>query len=288
MNLRPFIAFLQEAQLTPQCRVRIAPTPSGWLHVGNALNFILNALLAKCHTNGQVLLRIDDLDTARKRPEYLQDIFQTLEWLGLEWQEGPSGPEELERDWSQQRRLPLYKKTLEQLREKQLVYPCARSRSDLAAGIEADITPDLDLDLDRPMINWRALTPPGLALQHFVVRQRNGFPSYQVASLTDDVHFRISHLVRGADLLPSTEAQRWMATELGYLDFVRVPCYHHPLITLPSGEKLSKSAGATALKTQREEGHSPAFIFRQIANWMGIESQNVKSLSELAASLPIR
>ena len=78
MNLRPFIAFLQEAQLTPQCRVRIAPTPSGWLHVGNALNFILNALLAKCHTNGQVLLRIDDLDTARKRPEYLQDIFSNL------------------------------------------------------------------------------------------------------------------------------------------------------------------------------------------------------------------
>ncbi len=285
MNLRPFIPFVQQAQRAPICRVRIAPTPSGWLHVGNALNFILNALLAKCHPNGQVLLRIDDLDTARKRPEYLQDIFQTLDWLGLEWQEGPSGPEELERDWSQLKRLPLYQKTLEQLREKHLVYPCARSRSDLAAGIEAEIAPELDLD--RPMINWRALTPPELELQHFVVRQRNGFPSYQVASLTDDVYFRISHLVRGADLAPSTEAQRWMATELGFLDFASIPCYHHPLIVLPSGEKLSKSAGATALKTQREQGQSPAFIFRQIANWMGIENQNVKSLNELAASLPI-
>ena len=83
-----FSAFLHDAG--PNCRLRYAPTPSGFLHIGNALNFRLNWLVAR-QNGGKILLRIDDLDAERKRPEYIADIFESLEWLGLDWDEGP-GP----------------------------------------------------------------------------------------------------------------------------------------------------------------------------------------------------
>jgi glutamyl/glutaminyl-tRNA synthetase len=284
MTLQPFLHFLREAQTAPNCRVRIAPTPSGFLHVGNALNFTLTALVAALHPSGTLLLRIDDLDSARKRPEYVEDIFETLEWLGIKWQEGPSGPTDFEQNWSQRHRLPLYLDTLEQLRALNLVYPCNQSRSGRAIH-EPNGTEPLPLHLDTPEINWRAKTPPDLALQQFVVRQRNGDPSYQVASLTDDLHSRITHLIRGEDLRASTEAQQWMASQLGLEAFLAIKSYHHELLKTPDGEKLSKSAGAAALRHQRAIGQSPAFLFQMVGKWIGLDRQNIKSLSELAAAL---
>lgn len=282
MTLEPFIHFLQEAQRAPSCRVRIAPTPSGFLHIGNALNFTLTALVAALHPSGTLLLRIDDLDSARKRPEYVDDIFQTLDWLGIEWQEGPSGPSDFEQKWSQHHRLSLYLDTLEQLRALDLVYPCNQSRS--GRTIDAQENGSQPLHLESPDVNWRAKTPPALALPQFVVRQRNGSPSYQVASLTDDVYFNITHLIRGEDLLASTEAQQWMASKLGLGAFLAVKSFHHELLKTADGQKMSKSAGAAALRQKRKLGHSPTFLFQMVGKWMGLDHQNIKSLSELAAA----
>jgi hypothetical protein len=86
---------------------RLAPTPSGYLHAGNAINFLITARLAQ-ESGSRVLLRIDDLDQERVRPEYVEDVFRSLEWLGIHWDDGPSGPEELYSTWSQQLRTARY------------------------------------------------------------------------------------------------------------------------------------------------------------------------------------
>src|ERR1044072_3055513 len=113
-------------------RTRIAPTPSGYLHIGNAFSFLLTALHAK-KRGASLLLRIDDIDDERKRPEYVNDIFTSLEWLGIEWNEGPSGPEDFELNWSQNRRLDIYKGILPRLREAEIIFACECSRKKLAS-----------------------------------------------------------------------------------------------------------------------------------------------------------
>lgn len=95
---------------------RMAPTPSGFLHLGNMYNFILNWLWARAN-NGKVLLRIDDADTERKRKEYLDDIFRVLEKTGLDWDLGPTGPDDFERNWTQAQRNDIYASLLATLRE---------------------------------------------------------------------------------------------------------------------------------------------------------------------------
>ena len=88
-------------------RTRIAPTPSGYLHVGNALNFLITQKLARS-ASGSILLRIDDLDTERARPEYITDVFDSLAWLGITWDEGPLDADDLSRNWSQLQRVVRY------------------------------------------------------------------------------------------------------------------------------------------------------------------------------------
>ena len=98
-----------------QFKTRIAPTPSGLLHEGNGASFILTYALARAYA-GQILLRIDDLDAERMRLEYLDDIFKTLDWLGVEWDEGPTSVADFQQNWSQHHRLDLYQNALEELK----------------------------------------------------------------------------------------------------------------------------------------------------------------------------
>ncbi|HMX39723.1 MAG TPA: glutamate--tRNA ligase family protein [Saprospiraceae bacterium] len=269
-----FAEFLQQAG--PGCRLRYAPTPSGYLHLGNAFNFWLSAQVARRY-GGCILLRIDDLDAERKRPEYLADILDSLEWLGLEWHEGPGcSPhfrqqhwpdpaarhaaflQDFEENWSQHRRTDLYAQVLGQLRQTGLLYACRKSRRDLApfGGKYPPEFREQGLSLDDADVAWRVATPPDFPLPDFIVRRRDGLPAYQVASLADDLHFGITHIVRGADLLDSTAAQRWLAERLGLSAFLDIAFFHHPLLTDECGEKLSKSAGATSLRAMREAGRS--------------------------------
>lgn len=280
-----FAEFLRQAG--PGCRLRYAPTPSGYLHLGNALNFWLTAQVAKQH-GGRILLRIDDLDAERKRPEYIADVLDSLEWLGLEWQEGPGSdagfrlrhwPEpaarhaaflqDFEENWSQHRRLGRYAGILDHLRQTGLLYACRKSRRDLApfGGKYPLEFREQGLGLDDPDVAWRVATPLDFPLPDFIVRRRDGLPAYQVASLADDLHFGITHIVRGADLQDSTVAQCWLAEQLGLSAFLDIAFFHHPLLTDERGEKLSKSAGATSLRAMREAGMSAEEVIERLTDW---------------------
>lgn len=284
MAHQDFVLFLQHlrAMHTPP-KLRIAPTPSGFLHIGNAVNAVLTYVCARTHPSGKVLLRIDDLDADRKRPEYVTDIFETLQWLGIEWDEGPRNVKDFELHWSQRHRLPLYEAMLSRLGATGLVFGCRASRRTLAehAGRYPTHLRKQGISLADADAAWRVCTPETLALSDFVVRRRDGVPAYQIASLTDDVHFGITHLVRGADLADSTAAQYWLGNVLNEARFADIRTWHHPLLTNEQGEKLSKSAGATAMRSWRATGKTPAEVFRTAGRLLG--ATNCETLTELLA-----
>lgn len=266
---------------------RIAPTPSGYLHLGNAVNFVLTWLAAR-QRGAKLLLRIDDFDLARKRPEYVDDIFRTLDVLGLDYDLGPASPQDFEANWSQRHRLDRYNHTLDGLRAAGALYGCGLSRRALRA---AGSTYPADgrtqsLPLDTPGVAWRfrAEAPDGTA--DFVVRRRDGLPAYQLVSLTDDHDFGVTYLVRGNDLLESTDRQRQLAGALGWTDFLNAQVWHHPVLLDKAGTKLSKSAGSglvaeTSMKFIRESGNVPDVILGQVARFINAPPQRARSLPEL-------
>jgi len=236
---------------------RLAPTPSGFLHLGNLFNFLLTWHWAR-EQGARILLRIDDADSARVRPEYIQDIFRSLEALNIDWDMGPSGPDALERQWSQRHRIGLYNDRLQALRETGKLYACSCSRKShtgqnqpvCACAKEA-------YDLDEKGMSWKLQCGQGekisfsdflghaqdYPVEDFIVRRRDGIPAYQVTSVTDDRYFRVTHIVRGEDLLESTARQLYLDKLLPEPWLSNARFLHHPLLTLPKGGKLSKSAG---------------------------------------------
>jgi len=261
-------------------KTRIAPTPSGFLHLGNVLSFAITAELAR-RGDAKIILRIDDLDRERVNPEYLRDIFDTLNFLGFNWDEGPRDAADFEQNYSQLKRLEMYNKFLDKLCQKDLVYACTCSRKQLNEGVDCKCF-DKNWQLSTPGAAWRIVTYkdtvfiknyqgevtemqlPG-SMQNFVVRKKDGFPAYQLTSLADDLFYGIDLIVRGNDLWDSTIAQHVLAKDLGLDEFGKITFYHHPLLTGEAGEKLSKSAGSTSIKHLREQGKSPADIFNLIA-----------------------
>lgn len=267
---------------------RYAPTPSGFLHIGNGVNFVLNYVLAS-QLGAKLLLRIDDLDADRKRPEYVEDIFRAIDFLGLAYDIGPSGPDEFEQQWSQRYRLDMYQETLKELRDTGKLFACKLSRKQLQAYSNR-YPPECrrqGLSLDDPGVAWRIIVdnvddlPAGLT--DFVVRRRDGVPAYQVASLTDDVYFGVTHLVRGDDLRPSTTMQQYLAKllESRFSDFQAVKVWHHPLMLDADGQKLSKSAGSTSLRTMREQGLKPDQIYVLAGQLLGLPPEESSSLNDL-------
>ena len=259
---------------------RIAPTPSGYLHAGNGAAFVLAWKLAR-EAGGRLLLRIDDLDTERVRPEYVEDIFKTLHWLGVDWDEGPRNVEELMSTWSQHLRLARYQELVEQLREGGHLYACTCSRKEIqertGSGDYDGHCRMLGLPFDHPGSSWRLKLPrtgkvtwrtwpdgkphkAALYMPDPVIRQRNGRPAYQIASLVDDVRFGIDLVVRGADLLDSTAIQLYLAEMLGLRSFTGALFLHHALVLGPGGMKRSKSHGADSLMEARKEGEDPLKI----------------------------
>lgn len=261
-------------------KTRLAPTPSGLLHAGNGASFALAWRLAR-EVGGQVLLRIDDLDAERVRPEYVQDIFDTLEWLGLDWDQGPRTLADLGREWSQHLRVAGYTALVERLRADGHLYACTCSRKDVAertrSGEYDGHCRDLGLALDTPGCRWRLRLPAGasvamrmwpagrvrelpLDMPDPVIRQQNGRPAYQIASLADDLQFGVDLIVRGMDLLPSTAIQLYLARLLGEAAFGDALFLHHALLLDDAGEKRSKSKGAASLQAVRLRGGDPAFV----------------------------
>ncbi len=285
---------------------RIAPTPSGYLHQGNAFNFLLNWLLARSQ-GGKVLLRIDDLDAPRAKPEFINDVFETLVWLGIDWDMGPTGPDDLAAVWSQSHRLPMYNQLLNKLRTQGHLFACECSRKDLAdsSGVYPGTCLHKNIALDTPDVAWRVKVEAdafmhftdgwqgaiqyalGQEMGSFVVRRRDGIPAYQIASLADDDHFGVNAIARGMDLLPSTAAQLYLAKLLGNSSFTQTQFYHHPLILDDSGQKLSKSARSVSLNHWRSEGVPASLLLANFCKWSGIEADGaVESAGDLL-SIPL-
>lgn len=261
---------------------RIAPTPSGHLHAGNGAAFVLVWKLAR-ETDGKLLLRIDDLDAERVQPEYVEDIFETLDWLDVDWDEGPRNTEELKNIWSQQLRMVRYHELVEQLREGGHLYACTCSRKVIqdrtGSGDYDGHCRRLGLPFDHRDCSWRLKLPrkgkvtwrtwpdgkpdeAALDMPDPLIRQRNGRPAYQIASLADDVRFGIDLIVRGADLRESTAMQLHLAGLLGLEAFSNVLFLHHPLVLDTSGAKRSKSHGSDSLLAARMAGEDPTEIHR--------------------------
>lgn len=273
------------AQLQSFNKTRIAPTPSGYLHLGNILSFAVTALLAK-KSGAKILLRIDDLDQARVNKRYLQDIFDTLNFLEIPWHDGPRNLQEFEGNYSQLHRMSLYREALKQLADDGLVFACTCSRSWLNAGNQC-VCFDKKIPLSSANASWRLLTGnnadvqvksyngniiktalPG-ELHNFIVKKKDGFPAYQLTSVIDDLFFGVDLIVRGEDLWPSTLAQHVLANALKKNSFADLVFYHHPLL-MEAGKKLSKSAGAVSIRYLREKGKSPADVYTAIAGMLGI------------------
>ena len=272
-------------------RSRIAPTPSGFIHIGNAYNFVLTWLLTR-KENGHLLFRIDDLDAPRIREEYIEDIFRSLEWLGIEWDEGPETVEDVYNTYSQRFRIEYYDQLLNQFIEKEKVFACTCSRKDVHLTNEINQYPGTcrskNLPLNAPETSLRLIIPENTfisvndinkdsknidlynALRDPVLRRKDGVPAYHIASLCDDIRNEISLIVRGEDLLPSTALHLYMADIIDDNSFRYCKFHHHDLLKDGNGNKLSKSEGSISLKSMSEKNSSPIEFYNWISERMGL------------------
>jgi len=283
-------------------KTRIAPTPSGFLHLGNAFNFVLTALIVDL-MGGHLHLRIDDFDKSRTKLSFVEDIFVQLEWLGIEYNSGPSGPGELFSQYSQQLRKDSYFEALEILRKNDFIFACECSRSEIrelsSNGIYPGICLHKNIDLNKSKCAWRINVPDktyikfktffdnyekidvSKAIGDFVVKRKDGLPAYQITSLIDDIEMGINLIVRGTDLLPSTSAQIFLAECLKEDTFHAINYIHHKLIIDNSGQKLSKSCGSFSLKGLKKQLNSPSWIFQQIAQTLKLPYKEISTLGNL-------
>lgn len=264
-------------------RGRLAPSPTGYLHLGHARTFWMAAERARA-AEGRLFLRNDDLDRARCREEFVDAMQEDLRWLGVSW-EGDM--------IVQSERLARYRSALERLHGGGWIFPCQRSRRDVleAAGAphegEADDEPVYPRAFrppaDAPLpalgevitVNWRFRVPDDILLHFtdgnagpqqavagrdfgdFLVWRKDDTPSYQLASVVDDIEYGITEVVRGADLIRSTFRQLLLFRALGRIP----PVFHHvPLLRDEQGRRLAKRHDALALRTLRAQGRSPAEV----------------------------
>jgi len=287
---------------------RLAPSPTGAQHVGNARTFLI-AWLAARSRGGRIILRIEDIDSPRVKPGAAQWAIDDLRWLGLDWDEGPDcgGPHG---PYFQTERYALYKQALKRLQEAEKVYPCTCSRSDVAAaasaphaGQDAPVYPGTcahrcaaDADQCGRPYAWRFRVPhrplalrdqykgpcccdPARDLGDFVIARSDHSPSYQLAVVVDDHTMGVTHVVRGDDLLPSAFRQTLLYEFFGW----QVPqWYHVPLVVGPDGRRLAKRHGDTRIARLRELHVSAARLLGLLAWSCGwIERPEPVSLDDL-------
>jgi glutamyl/glutaminyl-tRNA synthetase len=304
-------------------KTRIAPTPSGFLHLGNVLSFALTAALAR-KAGASILLRIDDLDRERAQDLYIRDIFDTLRFMGIPWDEGPADVAEFERSWSQVHRMEHYERALASLRSAGAVFACSCSRAEIGRAPKSEGGRRSDggtgvvggcvggcrqrgLSLEATGVSWRfrseALPPefsPLLCvkmidgarvdavlppgMRDFVVMKKDGFPAYQLTSVVDDIHYGVDLIVRGNDLWPSTLAQHCLSYPLEAAGFREIAFYHHTLLLGDGGGKLSKSSGDTSIRHLRQSGLEPAEIYSLILRKLGMAGE-AGSWGEVAVML---
>jgi len=284
-------------------RVRFAPSPTGFLHVGGARTALFNWLFAR-HTDGVFVLRIEDTDRERSRSELSDSIMEGLSWLGLEWDEGPyHQADNLERHASDVERLlegrAAYRcfcrpERLEQLREKAKAKGTAAAYDGLCRRLAPDEAARRAATGEPHTVRFRM--PPGETVWDDVVSGRTRFrngdvedfillrsdstPTYNLAVVSDDVAMAITHVIRGADHISNTPKQIQIYRALG----VPEPIFCHvPLILGPDGKRLSKRHGATAVSEYHRRGYLAAAMdnFLALLGWSTGDDREVMRLDEL-------
>jgi glutamyl-tRNA synthetase len=277
----------------PDVRCRFAPAPTGYLHVGSARTALFSWLFAR-HHGGSFILRIEDTDRKRSTEEAIAIAVDSLRWLGLDWDEGPEvggdyGP------YRQTERMPLYARVAKAFMEEGRAYFCYCTPTELEdrrrEALKRGATPGYDgrcrnlsdeeraaFDAEgRPKAIRFAMSGtditvhdlirgdahfPASDLRDFVIVRSDGTPTYLLAAAVDDVEMRMTHVIRGEDLLPSTPRQLEIMRAMG----AEPPAYAHlPLIVGPNQEKLSKRHGAVAVEWFRDEGYLPEALVNYLA-----------------------
>jgi glutamyl-tRNA synthetase len=274
--------------LTPSKRYRgrLAPSPTGLLHLGHAKTFWTAQQRARA-AHGELILRNEDLDRSRARPEFVSAFLEDLRWFGFTWDEGPDigGPHA---PYNQSERIELYRAEFNRLVVAGFLYPCTCSRQDVLRALQAPhqgeeepVYPGTcrakrieNIPADT-RVNWRFRVPDGEALQFqdagfgpqsfiagedfgdFVIWRHDDLPSYQLACVADDHAMRITEVVRGADLLLSTARQLLLYRALNY----QPPEFCHcELMRDEHGQRLAKRHDALSLRHLRHAGAAPGLI----------------------------
>ncbi len=238
------------------------------------------------------------MDRRRANREYINDIFETLLFLQILWQEGPQHTDQFEAEYSQLHRLALYNNALNQLADNRKVFACACSRTQT----EPCNCRQKNISLDTPNVSWRLITGEysdvrvkdysgkvtdaslPIEMHNFIVRKKDGYPAYQLTSVVDDLFYNIDLIVRGQDLWHSTMAQHVLAKAIGKPKFGDITFYHHPLIMDAAGQKLSKSAGATSIKYLREKGNTATEIYGLVSELAGLNA-SINNWQQLTKSI---
>ena len=261
---------------------RIAPTPSGYLHAGNAYNFILTYLLTRS-LGGVLHLRIDDYDLGRYRREFVQNIFDVLEFLGLDCDKGAKNVSDFERNFSFKTRAKRYENALEKLDE---IYNCECTRATKDAyknGIYTKICKEKKLKFikDKTAIRLSVDENDELGRQvaaqmgDFVIYKKDFTPAYNFASVIDDEDMGVNLVVRGEDLLPCTLAQRYLAKRLNF-GFLNAKFIHHKLL-LDGAKKLSKSSKSPPIDLSQNS----QIYYKMLANDLGLNLNSADKISNL-------
>jgi glutamyl-tRNA synthetase len=290
----------------PSVRVRIAPSPTGFAHLGTASTALYNVLFAKPR-GGTFVLRVDDTDLERNRPEYEALIYESLRWLGLDWDEGPDkgGPDA---PYRQSERADVYRQNAARLLQEGKAYKCYCTAEELDGErklAQAEKRPYkysrrclLNPPVDRSVFAVRFKVPGGEIkftdmirgemsfdaelIGDFIIMKSDGFPTYQFASPVDDALMKISHVIRGEEHLSNTPYQLMLVDALGYR---RPEAYAHmPLILAKDGTKLSKRKHPESnLALFKEQGYLPEALVNYLAllGWNPGTSQEIFTIEEL-------
>jgi len=295
-----------------ETRVRFAPSPTGTLHIGGARTALFNWLFAR-NTGGKFILRLEDTDSARSTEDSARGIIEGLQWLGLNWDEGPDkggpyGP------YRQSERLPVYQKYLQKLLDENKAYYCFCSGKELQKEREKaqdkkkdykysgkcstltdeEIQERLDQGL-KPVIRLKVPTT-GLTVVHdlirgnvefenslfddFIIAKSNGWPTYNFAVVVDDYTMNITHVIRAEEHLSNTPKQIYIYEALG----LTIPEFAHvSMILAPDRSKLSKRHGATSVQEFRDEGYLPEALVNYLAllGWSSGEDIDFWTLDEI-------